>query len=67
VTVRRPGAKMAPASNTRTFDQVGRVNRSVTVGEFVPGYEASTVFGVGAPKNTPAEIVDKLNNGVSNE
>ena len=32
-----------------------------TVGEFVPGYEASSVFGVGVPKNTPPEIVDKLN------
>jgi tripartite-type tricarboxylate transporter receptor subunit TctC len=32
-----------------------------TVGDFVPGYEASTVFGLGAPRNTPAEIVDKLN------
>jgi tripartite-type tricarboxylate transporter receptor subunit TctC len=32
-----------------------------TVGEFVPGYEASTWDGVGAPKNTPAEIIDKLN------
>ena len=32
-----------------------------TVGEFVPGYEASSLFGLGAPKNTPAEIVDKLN------
>ena len=32
-----------------------------TVGEFVPGYEASFVYGLGAPKNTPAEIVDKLN------
>jgi len=32
-----------------------------TVGESVPGYEASGVYGVGAPKNTPAEIVDKLN------
>jgi tripartite-type tricarboxylate transporter receptor subunit TctC len=32
-----------------------------TVGEFVPGYEASTWSGVGAPKATPAEIVDKLN------
>jgi tripartite-type tricarboxylate transporter receptor subunit TctC len=32
-----------------------------TVGEFVPGYEASAWFGVGAPKNTPTEIVDKLN------
>src|SRR5829696_6286698 len=32
-----------------------------TVGDFVPGYEASTWYGVGVPKNTPAEIVDKLN------
>jgi tripartite-type tricarboxylate transporter receptor subunit TctC len=32
-----------------------------TVGEFVPGYEASGWFGIGAPKNTPAEIVDRLN------
>jgi tripartite-type tricarboxylate transporter receptor subunit TctC len=32
-----------------------------TVGEFVPGFEASQWFGVGAPKNTPAAIVDKLN------
>ena len=31
------------------------------VAEFVPGYEASGWFGVGAPKNTPAEIVEKLN------
>ena len=32
-----------------------------TVGEFVPGFEASSWFGIGAPKNTPVEIVDKLN------
>ena len=32
-----------------------------TVGDFVPGYEASAVQGIGAPKSTPAEIVDKLN------
>jgi tripartite-type tricarboxylate transporter receptor subunit TctC len=32
-----------------------------TVGEFVPGYEASIVLGMGAPRNTPAEIIDKLN------
>jgi tripartite-type tricarboxylate transporter receptor subunit TctC len=32
-----------------------------TVGEFVPGYEASLWFGIGSPKNTPAEIIDKLN------
>jgi tripartite-type tricarboxylate transporter receptor subunit TctC len=32
-----------------------------TVAEFLPGYEASTWYGVGAPRGTPAEIVDKLN------
>ena len=32
-----------------------------TVGEFVPCYEASVWFGLGAPKGTPAEIIDKLN------
>jgi tripartite-type tricarboxylate transporter receptor subunit TctC len=32
-----------------------------TVGEFVPGYEASSIFGLGAPKNTPTEIIDQLN------
>jgi tripartite-type tricarboxylate transporter receptor subunit TctC len=36
-----------------------------TVGEFVPGYEASLWFGIGAPKNTPAEIVAKLNTEVN--
>jgi tripartite-type tricarboxylate transporter receptor subunit TctC len=33
----------------------------LTVGDFVPGYEASAVFGLGAPKKTPDEIIDKLN------
>jgi tripartite-type tricarboxylate transporter receptor subunit TctC len=36
-----------------------------TVGEFVPGYEASGVNNIGAPKNTPAEIIDKLNKEVN--
>jgi tripartite-type tricarboxylate transporter receptor subunit TctC len=35
------------------------------VGEFLPGYEASFWFGVGAPKATPAEIVDKLNKEIN--
>jgi len=35
------------------------------VGEFVPGYEASFWFGVGAPKATPAEIVDRLNKEIN--
>jgi len=32
-----------------------------TVGEFVPGYEISVWYGVGAPKGTPTEVIDKLN------
>jgi tripartite-type tricarboxylate transporter receptor subunit TctC len=35
------------------------------VGEFVPGYEASSWQGVGAPKNTPAAIIDKLNSEIN--
>jgi tripartite-type tricarboxylate transporter receptor subunit TctC len=36
-----------------------------TVGEFVPGYEASTWFGIGAPRNIPAAIVEKLNEHIN--
>ena len=36
-----------------------------TVGDFVPGYEASQWYGVGAPKRIPAEIVDKLNKEIN--
>src|SRR5215467_869140 len=36
-----------------------------TVSEFVPGYEASGWLGIGAPKNTPVEIVDKLNKEIN--
>jgi tripartite-type tricarboxylate transporter receptor subunit TctC len=36
-----------------------------TVGDFVPGYEASQWYGFAAPKNTPAEIVDKLNKEIN--
>jgi tripartite-type tricarboxylate transporter receptor subunit TctC len=36
-----------------------------TVGDFLPGYEASSWFGVGAPKNTPIEIVEKLNKEIN--
>ena len=36
-----------------------------TVGHFVPGYEAHNWYGVGAPKTTPAEIVDKLNTEIN--
>ncbi len=36
-----------------------------SVGEFVPGYEASGWQGVGAPKNTPIEIIDKLHREIN--
>jgi tripartite-type tricarboxylate transporter receptor subunit TctC len=35
------------------------------VAEFVPGYEASAWFGVGAPRNTPVEIIDKFNKEIN--
>jgi tripartite-type tricarboxylate transporter receptor subunit TctC len=36
-----------------------------TIDKFVPGYEASTWFGIGAPRHTPGEIVDKLNREIN--
>jgi tripartite-type tricarboxylate transporter receptor subunit TctC len=36
-----------------------------TVGDFVPGYEASGWFGIGVPRNTPAAIIEQLNKGIN--
>src|SRR5262249_5060046 len=36
-----------------------------TVGDFVPGYEASAVTGIGVPAKTPPEIVDRLNKEIN--
>jgi len=36
-----------------------------TLGEFVPGYEASQWYGVAAPKDTPGEVIDKLNQEIT--
>ena len=36
-----------------------------SVGEFIPGYEISTWYGVGAPKSTPAKVIDKLNREIN--
>jgi tripartite-type tricarboxylate transporter receptor subunit TctC len=36
-----------------------------TIGDFVPGYETSQWYGIGAPKNAPAEVVDKLNGEIN--
>jgi tripartite-type tricarboxylate transporter receptor subunit TctC len=36
-----------------------------TIGDFVPGYEASVWYGVGVPKNTPGEIINRLNREIN--
>lgn len=36
-----------------------------TLGDLVPGYEASQWYGIGAPKNTPTEIIDRLNEEIN--
>ena len=36
-----------------------------TIGDFVPGYESSSVNGIGAPRGTPAEIIDRLNREIN--
>jgi tripartite-type tricarboxylate transporter receptor subunit TctC len=36
-----------------------------TMSEFIPGYEASNWYGIGAPKNTPVEVIDKLNKEIN--
>jgi tripartite-type tricarboxylate transporter receptor subunit TctC len=36
-----------------------------TLGEFLPGYEASNWYGIGAPRNTPVEVIDKLNEEIN--
>jgi tripartite-type tricarboxylate transporter receptor subunit TctC len=36
-----------------------------TVGDFVPGYESSLMDGIGVPKDTPPEIIDRLNNEIN--
>ena len=59
----RAGRLRALAVTTATRSEV--LPDVPTVGEFVPGYEASAWYGIGAPKATPAEIVDKLNKEVN--
>src|SRR6266478_4175476 len=59
----RAGKLRALAVTTATRSEV--LPDVPTVGEFVPGYEASTWYGIGAPKATPAEIIDKLNKEIN--
>jgi len=37
----------------------------LALGEFLPGFEASTWLGIGAPKNTPTDIIAALNNEIN--
>jgi tripartite-type tricarboxylate transporter receptor subunit TctC len=59
----RAGQIRALAVTNRTRSEM--LPEVPTVGEFVPGFEASGFFGVGAPRNTPAEIVNKLNSEIN--
>jgi tripartite-type tricarboxylate transporter receptor subunit TctC len=50
----------------RCGNQLSHGERDVpTLGDFIPGFEGSVWRGVGAPKNTPVEIVDKLNKKIN--
>jgi tripartite-type tricarboxylate transporter receptor subunit TctC len=59
----RAGSLRALAVTTAT--RMGTLPDVPTVGEFVPGYEASNVNGVGVPAKTPTDIVAKLNSEIS--
>jgi tripartite-type tricarboxylate transporter receptor subunit TctC len=59
----RSGALRALAVTTATRSKA--LPDVPAVGEFVPGYEASGWYGVGAPKNTPVEIIGKLNKEIN--
>ena len=43
-----------------TAKRLERLPQVPTVGKYVPGYEGDAWTGIGAPKNTPPEIIDKL-------
>src|SRR5258707_7159756 len=59
----RSGALRALAATTT--ERSAQLPDVPTVAETVPGYEASALFGMGAPKNTPKESVAKLNGEVN--
>jgi tripartite-type tricarboxylate transporter receptor subunit TctC len=59
----RAGKLRALAVTTRSRSEA--LPNLPTVGDFLPGFEASAWFGIGVPKGTPAEIVDRLNTDLS--
>jgi tripartite-type tricarboxylate transporter receptor subunit TctC len=46
-------------------ERIGALPQVPAIGETVAGYEATTFYGVGAPKGTPATIIDKLNREIN--
>src|SRR5438105_1308847 len=59
----RAGKLRALAATTATRSEA--LPATPAMGDFLPGYEASAVYGLGAPRNTPAEIIDKLNSEIN--
>ena len=59
----RAGKLRALAVTTAT--RSGLLSDIPTVSETVPGYEVSQWYGIGAPRNTPSEIIDKLNSEIN--
>jgi tripartite-type tricarboxylate transporter receptor subunit TctC len=59
----RSGKVRALAVTTATRSEL--LPDTPTVGEFLPGFDASVWFGIGAPKDTPANIVEKLNKEIN--
>jgi tripartite-type tricarboxylate transporter receptor subunit TctC len=54
-----------PAKTVPEFIAYAKANPGKINMGFVPGYEASQWYVVGAPKDTPAEVIDKLNNEIN--
>jgi Tripartite tricarboxylate transporter family receptor len=65
VTKGEPVSKGQKCRRRRIHNCLGGDVAAGSVGDFVPGYEASAVHGVGAPHNTPAHIVEKLNRAIN--
>jgi hypothetical protein len=59
----RAGKLRAPAVTTAMRQEV--MPDIPTVGEFVPAYETTAWFGIGAPKNTPSGFIEKLNREIN--
>jgi tripartite-type tricarboxylate transporter receptor subunit TctC len=59
----RSGKLRALAVTTATLSEA--LPDIPALGDFIPGYEASAVTGIGAPANTPAEIIDRLNREIN--